>query len=242
VSALGKGFPENERGPAIIMKLRQILRFLLWCVLWGAILLFSAGTARWLSAWIYIILNSVIGLLSGQLLHRNAPDVAVERARALFQKDQTPSDKVVLSIMMLTNAFLMIAVGMDKRLGWSNVPVEAQIAGAVFICISAYTTYRVALENRFAASVAKIQRDRGHKVVDTGPYQYIRHPMYAGHIFRIIGTPLLLGSWWGLCPAGVSIILLVVRILLEERMLGTGLDGYNSYVERVPYRLIPLIW
>jgi protein-S-isoprenylcysteine O-methyltransferase Ste14 len=144
--------------------------------------------------------------------------------------------------MIITNAFLMIVAGMDKRFGWSDVPAWVQITGAAFMSITAYTTYRVALENRFAAAVVKIQKDRGHKVIDTGPYQYVRHPMYTGLVFRIIGAPLLLGSWWGLCPASVSIILIVVRIFLEERTLSTGLEGYNSYIERVPYRLIPRVW
>jgi protein-S-isoprenylcysteine O-methyltransferase Ste14 len=224
------------------MKMSFTPRVLIACVAWGALLLLSAGTWRWLSAWIYVIGSLGSSLLSDNLLRRNAPDTAVERARSPFQKTQTLSDRVVLFVMMMTNAVLMIVAGMDERFGWSDVPVAVQIAGAAFISITAYTTYRVALENRFAAAVVKIQKDRGHEVIDTGPYQFVRHPMYAGLIFRLIGTPLLLGSWWGLCPASVSIILVVVRIFLEERALSTGLDGYNGYIERVPYRLIPLVW
>ena len=162
------------------MKIRLILPQLIWCVVWGATLLFSAGTSRWLSAWIYILGSLGLSLWSSHLLHRNAPDFAVERARGPFQKGQTLSDRVVLTIMMITNAFLMIVAGMDKRFGWSDVPAGVQATGAVLMSITAYTTYRVALENRFAAAVVKIQKDRGHKVIDTGPYQYVRHPMYTG--------------------------------------------------------------
>ena len=224
------------------MKPGFILKSLLWSVAWGAVLLFSAGTAYWLSAWIYLIGRLVLGLLSSYLLHRNAPEIAVERSRGAFQKEQTIPDRVVLTMMMMINYGSLIVAGMDKRLGWSDVPVWLQIVGAAAIAMTYYTTYRVAVENKFAASVVKIQRTRGHKVIDTGPYQYVRHPMYTGLIFRNIGTPLLLGSWWGLCPAGALVILVVVRILFEERALSTGLEGYNGYIERVPYRLFPLVW
>ena len=224
------------------MKPGFILKSLLWSVAWGAVLLFSAGTAYWVSAWIYLIGRLVLGLLSSYLLHRNAPEIAVERSRGAFQKEQTIPDRVVLTMMMMINYGSLIVAGMDKRLGWSDVPVWLQIIGAAAIAMTYYTTYRVAVENKFAASVVKIQRTRGHKVIDTGPYQYVRHPMYTGLIFRNIGTPLLLGSWWGLCPAGALVILVVVRILFEERALSTGLEGYNGYIERVPYRLFPLVW
>jgi protein-S-isoprenylcysteine O-methyltransferase Ste14 len=224
------------------MKPGFILKKLIWSVAWGAVLLFSAGTARWLTAWIYIVGRPVLDLLSSHLLHRNAPEIAVERTRGAFQKEQTTPDRVVLTIMMMINACSMIVAGLDKRHGWSDVPAWLQVIGAASIAITYYTTYRVAVENKFAASVVKIQQARGHKVIDTGPYRYVRHPMYTGLILRNIGTPLLLGSWWGLCPASALIILVVVRILFEERALSTGLEGYNGYIERVPYRLIPLVW
>jgi protein-S-isoprenylcysteine O-methyltransferase Ste14 len=209
---------------------------------WGAVLLLSAGTLRWPSAWIYIVGTLSLTVLSSYLLHRDAPDIAAERTRGPFQKGQTLSDRIMLSIMITTNVVLMVVVGMDRRFGWSDVPPVVQIAGAAFILTTAYTTYRVARENKFASLVVKLQKDRGQKVIDTGPYQYVRHPMYSGLIFRIIGTPLLLGSWWGLCLSIVAIIIVVVRIFLEERTLTTGLEGYAGYIERVPYRLIPLVW
>ena len=221
---------------------RHVPRVLIANIVWGAVLLFSAGTLHWPSAWIYIIGSLSLALFSSHLLHRNAPDIAAERARGPFQKGQTLSDRVMLIIMISINAASLIVVGLDKRFGWSDVPVWTQIAGGVSISITAYATYRVALENRFAALVVKIQKDRGQKVIDTGPYQYVRHPMYSGLIFRIIGTPLLLGSWWGLCLSSVAIIIVVVRIFLEEKTLSTGLEGYDRYIERVPYRLIPLVW
>jgi protein-S-isoprenylcysteine O-methyltransferase Ste14 len=224
------------------MKPGFILRALIGSAAWGAVLLFSAGTSRWLCAWLYIAGSLVLHLSFSHLLHRNAPDVAVERSRVPFEKDQPMADRVVLGFMMLARAGLLMVAGLDKRLGWSDVPAEIQLIGAAFVAATYYTTYRIALENKFAAAVIKIQRARGHGVVDTGPYRYVRHPMYTGLILRTLGAPLLLGSWWGLCPAAILIALVVVRLLFEERTLSSGLEGYDRYIERVPYRLIPLVW
>lgn len=219
-----------------------VLRVMVWSVAWGAVLLVSAGTSSWPWAWAYVSGCSVLSLFFSHLLHRNAPAVAVERARGPFQKDQTLSDRIVLGTMMLARVLLLTVSGLDKRFAWSDVPTEVQLIGATLIVVTYYTTYRIALENQFAVAVVKIQKARGHKVIDTGPYRYVRHPMYTGLIFREIATPLLLGSWWGLCQVNVIVIIVVVRLLFEERELSSGLDGYSQYIERVPYRLIPLVW
>ena len=126
----------------IAMKLRFILKTLIWSVVWGAVLLFSAGTSRWLSAWIYLTGRFALDLLSSHLLHRNAPEIAVERSRGAFQKEQTIPDRVVLTLMMIINFFAMLVAGMDKRLGWSDVPEWLRIIGAASIVVSYYTTYR----------------------------------------------------------------------------------------------------
>jgi protein-S-isoprenylcysteine O-methyltransferase Ste14 len=182
---------------------RYILRRLIAWTVWGAVLLLSAGTLGWLSAWVYIIGSFGLGLLSSYLLRRDAPDIAAERARGPFQKGQTLSDRVMLIIMIITNTLLMIVVGMDKRFGWSDVPGWVQITGAACILTTAYTTYRVARENRFAALVVKLQKDRGQKVIDTGPYQYVRHPMYTGLLFRrhrdAASVGIVVGTLFGEC-------------------------------------------
>lgn len=224
------------------MRAAKIRRPPIWPLIWAIILLFSAGTLRWLYGWIYIIEIFCAELLFRYLLHRNAPDIAAERSRAYLQKDQTPADRIVQLVGIVTYICLFIITGLDQRLGWSEVPVWVRLVGAAFVFITSYSTYRVAMENKFAVLVVKIQHNRGHRVVDTGPYRFVRHPMYAGLAFGIIGTPLLLGSWWGLCVAPVAIILLITRVLVEERALTTGLDGYEAYALRVRYRLIPLVW
>src|SRR5262249_55309685 len=126
--------------------------------------------------------------------------------------------------------------------GWSHVPVWTQGLGALGFLVSAYVVYLTFRENTYAAPVVKIQRERGHKVVTTGPYRYVRHPMYAGAIFFLLGTPLLLGSWYGLALAPILIAVLAVRAVLEERTLAAELEGYADYAARVRYRLIPRVW
>jgi protein-S-isoprenylcysteine O-methyltransferase Ste14 len=128
------------------------------------------------------------------------------------------------------------------RFRWSQVPAWAQAIGALLIALCMYLCYLTFRENSYAAPVVKIQRERGHRVVSTGPYAYIRHPMYAGALLFFIGTPLLLGSWWGLLAAPVIAAMLAVRAVLEERTLADELPGYRDYISRVRYRLIPGVW
>jgi protein-S-isoprenylcysteine O-methyltransferase Ste14 len=209
------------------MRLRSIPQAWIWLSGWAAILFFEIF---------------ILDLFLRSLLHRNAPDIAAERSRVNFQKEQVSSDRLIQLLQSLAYVCMFATVGMDRRFGWSHFPAWLQIIGAAFIAITTYTTYRVALENKFAALTVKIQRSQGHKVISTGPYRHVRHPMYTGFIFGIVGIPLLLGSWWGFAPASASIALLIARIVFEERVLRAGLEGYDDYARSVAYRLIPLVW
>jgi len=128
------------------------------------------------------------------------------------------------------------------RFGWSAAPAWVQVAGGLALLLSVWIIYRTMRANSFAAPVVKIQKERGQTVVSTGPYGYVRHPMYFGAIFFFAGTSLLLGSLWGLAWVPVFAALLCIRIPIEERALRAGLPGYDDYAARVRYRLIPLIW
>jgi protein-S-isoprenylcysteine O-methyltransferase Ste14 len=116
------------------------------------------------------------------------------------------------------------------------------VLGAVLIAVSLYVGLLTFRENSFAVPVVKVQRERGHHVITTGPYSIVRHPMYAGALLMFIGSPLLLCSWWGLLAVPMGIVLFGIRIGIEERTLRTNLDGYTEYMQRVPYRLIPFVW
>jgi protein-S-isoprenylcysteine O-methyltransferase Ste14 len=128
------------------------------------------------------------------------------------------------------------------RFRWSSVPQWVQGVGALLIALGLFVVHLTFRENTYAAPVVKIQTERGHRVVSTGPYAYVRHPMYAGMLLLFAGTPLLLGSWWGLAAAPVLAALLAARAVLEERTLANELPGYREYAARVRYRVIPRVW
>jgi protein-S-isoprenylcysteine O-methyltransferase Ste14 len=137
----------------------------------------------------------------------------------------------------------MVLMALDvKRWHLSEAPNWAMYAGAVLILLGFLAVLRTFRENSFAAPVIKIQKERGQRVIDTGPYALVRHPMYAAASLYLLGTPLVLGSWIGLALLPFVMGLLVVRIFLEEAELRKGLPGYNEYTTRVRYRLVPGIW
>ena len=225
------------------MVVRLILQTLVWYGGMGVVLFVSAGTLAWPGAWIFLLEMVCLGLPAGLLLARHDPALLEERLRPLLQKEQTAADKVLLGVLTLLIFGWLVLMALDAvRFGWSSVPPWLQALGALSILLSVLIGYRTLRENSFAAPVVKIQKDRGHTVVTTGPYRHVRHPMYAGALFFFFGTPLLLGSWWGLAWALVLVGLLVIRIRIEEKALRAELPGYEDYAARVRYRLIPRVW
>jgi protein-S-isoprenylcysteine O-methyltransferase Ste14 len=221
---------------------RLIVRTLVWFGAFGVILFASAGTVDWPGAWLYLAEMIGPGLAIGLWFAKHDPDLLNERLRPLVQRDQTPADKVLMSVLMALILAWLVFTGLDRRYGWSSVPPWVQLLGAAAIGVSMYASFLTMRANSFAAPVVKIQRERGQSVITTGPYRYVRHPMYAGAIFYFLGMPLLLGSWWGLVFVPVLMALLAVRIVIEEKTLRAALEGYDEYAARVRYRLLPGVW
>lgn len=222
---------------------RVIVQTLLWYGIMGLLLFVPAGTLDWPGAWAFLAEMIALSTVTGLLLARHDPALLAERLGSPIQEGQPTADKFLLISILLALAGWLVFMGLDVRFGWSDeVPVWAQALGALSVGLTLWIGYRVMRENSFAAPVVKIQKERGQRVIDTGPYSYVRHPLYAGALFFFIGVPLLLGSWWGLAPTPAFILLLAARILLEEKTLRAGLAGYDAYVARVRYRLVPLIW
>ena len=141
-------------------------------------------------------------------------------------------------------AFLIwfVAIGLDHRLHGSDFPVVLQALGLALLLISTVFIMWVMRENSFAAPLVKVQRERGHHVVSTGPYAWVRHPMYSGAVLFFVAMPLLLGSGWGVAASPLLAVLFGIRTTIEERTLITGLPGYDDYISRVRYRLLPGVW
>jgi protein-S-isoprenylcysteine O-methyltransferase Ste14 len=138
--------------------------------------------------------------------------------------------------------FWLIAIGLDQRFHGSRMPLALQGLGLALLIFSTVFIMWVFHENSFAAAVVKVQAERGHHVISSGPYAFVRHPMYSGAVLFMIGIALLLGSWWGTAASPIFAVLFGIRTRIEEDTLLTGLPGYADYAARVRYRLVPGVW
>ncbi|WP_407118475.1 methyltransferase family protein [Bradyrhizobium sp. LMG 9283] len=221
---------------------RLLLQNTIFTVATGALLFASAGTLHWPSAWVFLITSALLGPLCGWWLYRLDPALLAERLRPVIQRDQPPADKGFITALIAAMLAWLVVMGLDRRWLASDMPIALQVLGFVLFLLCTLFTMSVFRENSFAAPVVKLQAERAQRVISTGPYAHVRHPMYSGMILFFAGLPLLLGSWWGLAMAPLFLVLLVVRIRIEERTLREGLPGYTDYAARVRYRLIPGVW
>lgn len=212
-------------------------------VIFSALLFGAAGTIRWPAGWAYLILFFVGALWITLFLARHDPALLAERMKMRVEKDQPLWDKVFLLAMMVAWCGWLPLMGLDAvRFRWSAMPVWLQCAGGALMLLSFRMFGRVFRENTFLAPVVRIQTERGHKVISTGPYAIVRHPLYAAALIYLPANALLLGSWYGLAGSFVLSGGLVFRTAMEDRELHRGLAGYTEYAARVRYRLIPFVW
>jgi len=230
---------------ALPMFFRKILYSILWNTgIYGAVLFLSAGTSDWWRAWVLIGLIAIGTVATMLLVFRTRPDLLAERMRGMVQKGQPISDRVIVLTFMFAYGASIWFIPQDVfRLHLLPKPSEwISLLGLVLVVVGWVIIAPVFRENSFAAPVVKHQGERGHKVVDTGVYRIVRHPMYAGIFLFGVGMALWLESYAGAIAALVPIGVLAVRIVFEERFLREELPGYQSYRERVRYRLIPFVW
>lgn len=233
--------PETAGPDAALIK-RLFRQTALTMLVLGAILFLAAGTIEWPGAWVLLVETGGLGLLSAYIIARHDPQLMRERMRGPIQREQKPWDKILLAVIMALCVSMPIAAGLDVRLGTSDIPAWLQVAGALAIAVGLYMFHVVMETNSYATAVVRIQSERGHQVISTGPYAFVRHPMYSGAIFYFLGMGLLLGSWWAVAIAAVVVALFGLRAVWEENTLIAELPGYAAYAERVRYRLIPRVW
>jgi protein-S-isoprenylcysteine O-methyltransferase Ste14 len=221
----------------------MLVRSLVWSVIIVAALFIPAGTLDWPGGWIFVGEFVVVSGVITAWLARHDPGLLKERMGGAYQKGQTFADKLFITAMIQVWFGWLILMALDaKRWHTSTMPNALVAFGAVLIPLGFYIVWLTFRENSFAAPVIKIQQERGQKVIDTGLYAAIRHPMYAGAILFMLGMPLLLGSWLGFAALPAIVMLLIVRIFIEENALREGLPGYDAYAARVRYRLVPYVW
>jgi protein-S-isoprenylcysteine O-methyltransferase Ste14 len=225
------------------MLVKWLVQTIIWLGLIAILLFVPAGTVNWSGAWVFLIEALVVSVVLGLWLARHDPALLKERLRPPIQKGQSIPDKIITGLLVLLYLGWFVFMGLDAvRFKWSAVPTWLAAPGALAFLLACYIAYLALRENSFAAPVVKIQKERAQTVITTGPYRYVRHPMYAGMIFYLLGAPLLFGSWWGLLWGLALLGLFAIRILIEERTLKKELQGYREYTVRVRYRLVPLVW
>ena len=221
---------------------KWLLQSLAWIVGLGAVLFVPAGTLHWPAAWFFLGFMALDGLGIGLWLAKTNPALLAERMRAPMQADQPTADKRFILAFGVAVLVWFIAIGLDHRFHSSQMPLALQALGLLLLILSSAFIMWVFHENSFAAAVVKVQAERGHRVVSTGPYAFVRHPMYSATVLFLAGIPLLLGSWWGLALSPVFAVLFAIRTRIEEGTLVAGLPDYADYAARVRYRLVPGLW
>jgi protein-S-isoprenylcysteine O-methyltransferase Ste14 len=222
---------------------RLILQTSFFIVVLAALLFGAAGTIRWPAGWVFIAEMGIISLAMSFWLRRHDPALLKERFASPFQRAQERWDKFFMAATLVIWPAWLVFMALDcQRFHWSHLPFALRVVGAVAIALGMGGAFLAVRENTYLAPVVKIQSERGHKVIDTGPYRFVRHPMYTGALIYHLGMPLLLGSWWGLALEPLLIAGMGWRAVMEERTLAQKLPGYAEYAQRVRWRLIPLIW
>ena len=224
------------------MVAKWLFQSLAWLIGLALFLFVPAGTLHWPAAWAFLGFMLASSLLFGGWLARNDPALLAERMRSPIRSDQPSADRKLLLAFLVFSVIWFIVMGLDQRFHASRMPLAVQAFGLVTLILSSGLIMWVFRENSFAAAVVRVQTERGHRVVSSGPYALVRHPMYSGAILFMVGMALLLGSWWGAAISPGFAALLGLRTRIEEGTLTSGLPGYADYAARVRYRLVPGLW
>jgi protein-S-isoprenylcysteine O-methyltransferase Ste14 len=222
---------------------RALLSVLLLVVVMGTILFATAGEwtiGDYWQAWVYLLIFTITSLLTTIYLIRNDPELLNRRMRGGPTAEKRSSQRVIMVFTSLAFIGLLVVPALDRRYGWSTVPIYVVIAGDALVVIGFYFIFLVYKENKYASATIEVAANQ--KVIDSGPYAVVRHPMYASALLYLVGTPLALGSYWGLLPFVAVIPFLIWRLIDEEKVLTEELEGYDQYRQRVRYRLIPKVW
>lgn len=206
----------------------------------AALLFVAAGTLDYWQGWAFLAVYFAASVAITLYLMKADPALLARRMRGGPLAETEPAQKIIMSIASLGFIGLMILPGLDHRFGWSRPTVSAVVAGDLLLLVGWVGIFFVFRENSFTSSTIELSENQ--RVISTGPYAWVRHPMYAAALLMLSGIPLALGSAWGLLIVVAIIPALIWRLLDEERFLARNLAGYSEYRSRVRYRLLPGIW
>lgn len=223
--------------------LKVVIQLLIVVVLLPLLPILISGVWTWLEAWVYAVISTAGFILSRGLAAKRHPDILQERARSMELQDAKAWDRILAPVMALGSVVILVVAGFDKLYGWSPPFSPFIKILALIVILLGYALGAWALmENRFFSGVVRIQTDRGHQVVTTGPYRFVRHPGYVGVLWTYLALPLFLDSLWALIPAVLTLAASILRTALEDKTLQAELHGYKEYAQRTKYRLFPGIW
>lgn len=210
-------------------------------VLVMALLLFgAAGTLRYWQAWLFLATYFAVSLALTLYLIKRDPALLARRMRGGPFAESEPTQKLIMSFASLGFIALLVLPALDHRFGWSDMSPAMAIAGDLLVLLGWLGIFFVFRENSFASATIESAADQ--RVISSGPYAWVRHPMYAAGFLLLLGIPIALGSWWGVLVAFAILPALIWRLLDEERFLARNLPEYPKYQGRVRYRLLPLLW
>jgi protein-S-isoprenylcysteine O-methyltransferase Ste14 len=212
-------------------------------VVFALALFLAAGTLAWPAGWVFLALFMGFTIALSRWLFVHNPGLLMERMTGNGKPNQASWDRVFFPLVNLLFFAWLVLMPLDAmRFHWSYVPPGLQVFGAGLLLWSFELFFLTFRENSFLSPAVRLQPERGQTVVSTGPYHYVRHPMYAGAIVMVAGSALLLGSWYGLVSGAVILMAIAWRAVQEERLLRAELPGYDAYMAEVRYRLIPHVW
>ena len=206
----------------------------------GVLLFVSAGTVHYWQAWVYLAIFTGASALTTLYLMRNDRALLERRMKGGPAAEERPVQKFIMLCASIGFIAILVVPALDHRFGWSSVPIGGVAAGNALMAIGFLVIFLVYRENTFTSATIAVAANQ--TVVSTGPYAIVRHPMYAGGALYLLGSPLALGSYWGLVPLAIMMPFLIWRLLDEESVLATHLPGYAEYRKRVRHRLVPFVW
>jgi protein-S-isoprenylcysteine O-methyltransferase Ste14 len=209
-------------------------------VVMGLLLFVAAGTVRYWQGWVYLSIFTGGSVLTTLYLMRRDPALLERRMSGGPMAEKRPAQRLIMLCTSIGFVALLVVPALDRRFGWSAVPCGGVVAGDVLVALGLYLVSVVYRANTFSSATIEIAENQ--RVVSTGPYAVVRHPMYASASLYLLGTPLALGSYWGFVPVAAMMPFLIWRLLDEERFLSRNLAGYADYQKRVRYRLVPFVW
>lgn len=227
----------TDQGNKIILP--AIRNFVIGVIVLGAILCLLAGSWTYWRGWVVTVLFVFLTSAQGVYLAIKDPEL-LKRRTQVAPEGESKAQRIFIIVGLLSMLGLFIVSALDRRFGWSQMPLIVSAIGDALLVFSFYLYYLVFRENSYAAT--SIKTFEGQKVISSGVYGIVRHPKYVGDLFLVIAVPLALGSWWALVLIAVTLPGLVWRILDEEKLLNKDLPGYVEYTQKVRYRLVPYLW